>query len=39
MRAAMYLFLNREHLPGEEQQYQSYREAAAALKPLPVFES
>ena len=31
-----YLFLNREHLPGEEQQYQSYREAAAALKPLPV---
>ncbi len=31
-----YLFLNREHLPGEEQQYQSYREAAATLKPLPV---
>jgi phosphotransferase system enzyme I (PtsI) len=31
-----YLFLNREHLPGEEQQYQAYREAAAALKPLPV---
>ncbi len=31
-----YLFLNREHLPGEEQQYESYREAAAALKPLPV---
>jgi phosphotransferase system enzyme I (PtsI) len=31
-----YLFLNRDHLPGEEQQYQSYREAAAALKPLPV---
>jgi phosphotransferase system enzyme I (PtsI) len=31
-----YLFLNREHLPGEEQQYQDYREAAAALKPLPV---
>ncbi|MCX6911557.1 MAG: phosphoenolpyruvate--protein phosphotransferase, partial [Verrucomicrobia bacterium] len=31
-----YLFLNRERLPGEEQQYQSYREAAAALKPLPV---
>ena len=31
-----YLFLNRGHLPGEEQQYQSYREAAAALKPLPV---
>jgi phosphoenolpyruvate-protein phosphotransferase (PTS system enzyme I) len=31
-----YLFLNRERLPGEEQQYQSYREAAVALKPLPV---
>ena len=31
-----YLFLNREHLPGEEQQYQSYREAAVARKPLPV---
>lgn len=31
-----YLFLNRGHLPGEEQQYQSYREAAAALKPLQV---
>jgi phosphotransferase system enzyme I (PtsI) len=31
-----YLFLNRDHLPGEEQQYQSYREAAVALKPLPV---
>ena len=31
-----YLFLNRERLPGEEQQYESYREAAAALKPLPV---
>ena len=31
-----YLFLNRGHLPGEEQQYESYREAAAALKPLPV---
>jgi phosphotransferase system enzyme I (PtsI) len=31
-----YLFLNRDRLPGEEQQYQSYREAAAALKPLPV---
>ena len=31
-----YLFINREHLPGEEQQYQAYREAAAALKPLPV---
>jgi phosphotransferase system enzyme I (PtsI) len=31
-----YLFLNRDRLPGEEQQYQAYREAAAALKPLPV---
>ncbi len=31
-----YLFLNREHLPGEEQQYEDYRAAAAALKPLPV---
>jgi phosphotransferase system enzyme I (PtsI) len=31
-----YLFLNREHLPGEEQQYQDYRATAAALKPLPV---
>jgi len=31
-----YLFINREHPPGEEQQYQSYRETAAALKPLPV---
>ena len=31
-----YLFLDREHLPGEEQQYEAYREAAAALKPMPV---
>src|ERR1035437_4577158 len=31
-----YLFLNREHLPGEEQQYQDYRATAAALKPMPV---
>src|ERR1043166_170366 len=31
-----YLFINREHPPGEEQQYQAYRTAAAALKPLPV---
>src|SRR5258708_7759184 len=31
-----YLFLNREHQPGEEPQYQAYRSAAAALKPLPV---
>ncbi len=31
-----YLFINRELPPDEEQQYQAYREAAAALKPLPV---
>ncbi len=31
-----YLFLNREHPPNEEQQYLAYREAAVALKPLPV---
>jgi phosphotransferase system enzyme I (PtsI) len=31
-----YLFLNRDRLPGEEQQYQSYRQAVTALKPLPV---
>jgi len=31
-----YLFINRELPPNEEQQYQAYREAAAALKPLPV---
>ncbi len=31
-----YLFINRELPPGEEQQYQAYREAAQALKPLPV---
>jgi phosphotransferase system enzyme I (PtsI) len=31
-----YLFINRELPPSEEQQYQAYREAAAALKPLPV---
>jgi phosphoenolpyruvate-protein phosphotransferase (PTS system enzyme I) len=31
-----YLFLNRERLPSEEQQYVAYREAAQALKPLPV---
>jgi phosphotransferase system enzyme I (PtsI) len=31
-----YLFLNRDRLPGEEQQYHDYRQAAAALKPLPV---
>jgi phosphotransferase system enzyme I (PtsI) len=31
-----YLFINGDRLPGEEQQYQAYRAAAAALKPLPV---
>jgi phosphotransferase system enzyme I (PtsI) len=31
-----YLFINRERLPNEEQQYCAYREAAAALKPMPV---
>ncbi len=31
-----YLFINRELPPGEEQQFQAYSEAAAALKPLPV---
>jgi phosphotransferase system enzyme I (PtsI) len=31
-----YLFINRANLPGEEQQYQAYREAAAALKPHTV---
>jgi phosphotransferase system enzyme I (PtsI) len=31
-----YLFINRGTPPGEEQQYQAYRSAAEALKPLPV---
>jgi phosphotransferase system enzyme I (PtsI) len=31
-----YLFISADQLPNEEQQYQSYREAAAALKPMPV---
>jgi phosphotransferase system enzyme I (PtsI) len=31
-----YLYIRREHPPSEEQQYQAYREAAAALKPMPV---
>jgi phosphoenolpyruvate-protein phosphotransferase (PTS system enzyme I) len=31
-----YLFINRDRLPTEQQQYEAYREAAAALKPLPV---
>ena len=31
-----YLFINRESLPTEEDQYQVYRQLAAALKPHPV---
>jgi phosphotransferase system enzyme I (PtsI) len=31
-----YLFINSEHPPGEEEQYQAYRQAAAALKPMAV---
>lgn len=31
-----YLFLNRQLPPGEDQQYQAYREVASRLKPLPV---
>jgi phosphotransferase system enzyme I (PtsI) len=31
-----FLFINRTSLPTEEQQYQAYREVAAALKPEPV---
>ncbi len=31
-----YLFLNRDTLPSEEEQYEAYRRVAAALKPSPV---
>ena len=31
-----YLFINRDRLPTEDEQYQEYRAAAAALKPFPV---
>ena len=31
-----YLFINRETLPSEEEQYQAYSQVAAALKPHPV---
>jgi phosphotransferase system enzyme I (PtsI) len=31
-----FLFINRDSLPGEEEQYQVYRQVAAALKPSPV---
>ena len=31
-----YLYINRDHLPTEEEQYQAYQKAATALKPQPV---
>jgi phosphotransferase system enzyme I (PtsI) len=31
-----YLFLNRQHPPDEEQQFQAYHSVAAALSPMPV---
>jgi phosphotransferase system enzyme I (PtsI) len=31
-----YLFINRDHWPAEEMQYQAFRQAAAALKPMPL---
>jgi phosphotransferase system enzyme I (PtsI) len=31
-----YLYINRDHPPTEEEQYQAYRQVAAALKPNPV---
>src|SRR5581483_3331132 len=31
-----FLFINREKLPTEEEQYQAYRHVAAALKPQPI---
>ncbi len=31
-----YLFINRDDLPTEEEQFQAYRQVAAALKPSPV---
>jgi len=31
-----YLFINRDTLPDEEEQYRAYRQVAAALKPQPV---
>lgn len=31
-----YLFINRDNLPGEEEQYAAYRQVAEALKPHPV---
>jgi phosphotransferase system enzyme I (PtsI) len=31
-----YLFINQSELPGEEKQYEAYRQAAAVLKPAPI---
>jgi phosphoenolpyruvate-protein phosphotransferase (PTS system enzyme I) len=31
-----YLYISRDHLPGEEEQFQAYRQVAAALKPHAV---
>ena len=31
-----YIFINRDHIPSEDEQYESYRAAAAALKPHSV---
>jgi phosphotransferase system enzyme I (PtsI) len=31
-----YLYISRDHLPSEEEQYQAYRQVVAALKPHPV---
>ncbi|MBM3876347.1 MAG: phosphoenolpyruvate--protein phosphotransferase [Verrucomicrobia bacterium] len=31
-----FLFINRERLPGEEEQFEAYRAAAAAVKPAPL---
>src|SRR5258705_9323714 len=31
-----YLFINRDRSPGEETQYQAYRQAAVTLKPMPL---
>jgi len=31
-----FLFINRDNLPGEEEQYKVYREVAVALKPNPI---
>lgn len=31
-----YIFINRDHIPSEDEQYESYQAAAAALRPHPV---